>query len=154
MVAIKPKTIVDLKLAGVAESHARTRVSSRDLVGVIDEPLARGGTNQGFTPTETLLASLVGCTNVITSRIAHAMDVTIRDMEIAADARFDRRGVTLEEEIAVPFPEVTLTITLKTSASAAQLADIKRDLSRFCPIAKVIRGTGTKLNEVWNVSPL
>jgi uncharacterized OsmC-like protein len=148
------KTIADMKLSGDVKNHARTVVSTRDVSVTIDEPEARGGTNQGLTPTETLMASLIGCTNVITQRIAHHKGVTVGAMHVDAAAKFDRRGVSLQEEIEVPFQSVQMTIDIQTDASAEQMEEIKRDLGKFCPIAKVIRNAGTPIDEVWNVTPL
>lgn len=152
--AIRQKTVVDMKLSGEVKNHARTDVSARDVTAIIDEPEARGGTNKGLTPTETLMAALIGCTNVITQRIAHAKGVTIGDMRVDALAKFDRRGVSLQEEIDVPFLGVDLTIDISTDADTAQMEEIKSDLAKFCPIAKVIRGAGTPIEETWNVKPL
>lgn len=148
------KTVVDIKMSGIAETHARMRISGRDLSAVTDEPAARGGTNQGFTPTETLVAALIGCTNVIATRIAEKMGLQVEDMKIDAHALFDRRGVMLEEELDVPFPEIALAISCRTDATPDQLAQWQRDLARFCPVSKVIRGSGTKITETWTVSPL
>lgn len=152
MANVRMKTVVDMEMTGQAQSHARTNIAVRDVSSVIDEPEARGGTNQGLTPTETMVASLVGCTNVITQRIAHGMDVKIADLKIDAAAKFDRRGVALEEEIEVPFPTITLNIAIQSDASADQLQAIQADLQKFCPIAKVIRNSGTKIIENWTVS--
>ena len=152
--AIRPKTVVDMKMQAKAVSHARTDVSVRDVSSIIDEPEERGGTNQGLTPTETMIASLVGCTNVITQRIAHRKGVNIGAMSVDAHAKFDRRGVSLEQEIDIPFPELTLTIDIQSDASSEQLEEIKRDLQKFCPIAKVIRGAGTQIHEQWIASAL
>lgn len=154
MVTIRMKTITDMKLSGDVKSHARTDVSTRDVSAIIDEPVAREGTNLGLTPTETLMASLIGCTNVITQRIAHHKGVTVGDMHIDAAAKFDRRGVTLQEELEVPFPGVVLTIDIQTDATAEQMEEIKSHLQKFCPIAKVIRNAGTAIDEIWNVTPL
>jgi hypothetical protein len=38
-----------------------------------------------------------------------------------------------------------------TPADAAQMDQLRRELSMFCPLAKVIRASGTVLTEVWNV---
>ena len=151
---ITPKTVTTMRMSGTAKSHARTDVSVRDLASIIDEPPERHGTNMGFTPTETMMASLIGCTNVITSRIAEGMGVTIEDLTVSLKASFDRRGATLQEEIEVPFPDVDMTIGLKTDATAEQMEAIKTDLGKYCPIAKVIRGAGTTINETWEVAPL
>lgn len=143
-----------MRMSGTAKSHARTDVSVRGLESIIDEPLERHGTNMGLTPTETLMAALIGCTNVITSRIATGMGVKVEDLTISLNAQFDRRGVTLQEEIDPPFQEVDMTIALKTDATEEQMAAIKADLGKYCPIAKVIRAAGTPINETWEVSPL
>ncbi len=152
--AIRMKTITEMALSGAVRSHARTDITARDVTATIDEPEARGGTNQGLTPTETLISALIGCTNVITQRIAEHAGVRIGEMKIDATAKFDRRGVSLSEEVDVPFPQITLDIEVSTDATPGQLEQIRRDLARFCPIAKVIRGAGTELVENWTARPL
>ena len=152
MIAVKEKTVVTQRLEGRCTSHSRTDVRVRDREMIIDEPLERGGTNQGFTPTETLMASLVGCTNVITHKVAHKNGVEIKSMNIRLEAQFDRRGVTLQEEIDRPFTSVTLHIDLETDADAAAVETVKRELAMFCPVGKVFRAAGIELKELWNVN--
>ena len=151
MVTIKPKTVVKMKLQGACPSHARTDVSVRDVRLTIDEPLERGGTNSGPSPTETLMSALIACTNVITHKIAAKHAIAIAAMSVDLEATFDRRGVTLAEEIAVPFPEITLTINLTSNANGAEIETLKSELAMFCPVSKVIRQSGTKITEIWNV---
>lgn len=151
MVTVKPKTVVTMRLTGECVSHSRTDVSVRDLASTSDEPAERGGTNRGLTPTETLMASLVGCTNVITHKVADRNGVKIRSMAIRLEAEFDRRGVMLVEEVDVPFPSVTLLIDLVTDADAAAIEKVKCELRMFCPVSKVLRGCGTEVKEVWSV---
>ena len=93
--------LVKLKVEGSSKSHSRADIISRDVESVIDEPEARGGTNLGLTPTETLLASLIGCSNVITHRIAEKQGVKIENLDITADAKFDKSGASIIEEIEV-----------------------------------------------------
>ena len=45
------------------------------------------------------MAALVGCTNVITHKVARKNGVDIKSMNIRLEAQLDRRGVTLQEEI-------------------------------------------------------
>jgi putative redox protein len=132
-------------------SHSRTDIAVRDVAVTLDEPLERGGTNLGLTPTETLMAALIACTNVITHKVAHKNGVHIKSMHVRAEAQFDRRGVTLQQEIDVPFPAVTLYIDLETDADAAAIERVKRELAMFCPLAKVLRRAGSELREIWNV---
>ncbi len=152
MPAAKEKTIVKMRLNAECPSHARTDVSVRDQNVTLDEPVERGGTNQGLTPTETLMASLLACTNVITHRVAAQHGVKISGMKVRLEADFDRRGVQLSEEIDVPFPSVTLFIDIATSSEPAALEAVKRDLGRFCPVSKVLRQSGTEVKEVWNIN--
>ena len=151
MVTVAPKTVVTMRLSANCPSHSRTDVSVRDVKTTIDEPAERGGTNQGLTPTETLMASLIGCTTVITHKVAEKNGVDIESMNIRLEAQFDRRGVTLAEEVDVPFPSVTLHIDLVTAADAAAVEKVKRELHMFCPVSKVFSGCGTEVKEVWNV---
>ncbi len=151
MVTVTQKTVVTQKLEGRCTSHSRTDVAVRDRTVVIDEPAERGGTNQGLTPTETMMASLIGCTNVITHKVAARNNVAIKSMNVRLEAQFDRRGVMLQEEIDVPFPSATLYIDLETDADAAAVERVKRELAMFCPVSKVFRAAGIALLEVWNV---
>ena len=154
MVNIRPKTMVEMKMSSVGETHARSRISTRDVEGMIDEPLVRDGTNQGFSPTETLMASLMGCTNVIGKRIAHKMGLEMGDMNIALTAQFDRRGTILAEEVEVPFSNIVMDISVATDASPQQIESLQADLAKYCPIAKVIRGSGATITENWTTTPL
>ena len=152
MVEVKQKTQVRMKLDGECPSHSRTDVSVRDVKATIDEPVERGGTNQGPSPTETLMAALIACTNVITHKVAHKNGVRLHAMHVRLEADFDRRGVLLAEEVDVPFPNATLYIDITTDADAAAIEKVKQELAMFCPVSKVIRGSGTRLEEVWTVT--
>ena len=154
MVKIRPKTVVQMKVSAVGETHSRSRISVRDVTSVIDEPVERDGTNQGPSPTETLMASLIGCTNVIAKKIAHKMGFEMGEMNIGLTANFDRRGVTLSEEVERPFSNIVMDIEVATNASPDQLADMQEDLAKFCPVAKVIRGSGISITENWTIKPL
>jgi uncharacterized OsmC-like protein len=141
-----------MKLAGECASHARTDVAVRDVRVTIDEPVERGGTNAGLSPTETLMASLIGCTNVIAHKVARRNGVRLEAMSVRLEVEFDRRGVTLQEEVEVPFPSATLHIDITTDADDASIETLKRELAMFCPVSKVLRHAGTEIREVWTVA--
>ena len=143
--------VVTMKLEGSVKSHARTDILARDVESVIDEPTVRGGTNLGLTPTETLMASLIGCTNVISHRIAERINVKINKMDINVEATFNKDGVSMAKEVEIPFPEINLYIKIDTNASKEQLETIKRELKMYCPISKVITNSGSKINDIWEL---
>jgi len=152
MVTIKEKVTVTQRIHGSCPTNSRTDISTRDVKTVIDEPRERDGTNMGPTPTETMVAALIACTNVISHKCANKHGVAFKAMAIDAEATFDRRGTQLLEEIEVPFPAIRLVINVTTDASDKDLEKVKADLQRFCPISKVIRNAGTRIDEVWNVT--
>ncbi len=147
----KDKTVVRATLHGKAESHSRTLLKVRDLIDVSDEPESRGGTNEGFAPTELLIAALASCSNVIAHKIAAKHGIEIQQLDVEAQYELDRRGVTLQEEIDVPFPRIELTIRVVTPASPAELEILERDLPRFCAVSKVIKQSGTDVVSEWIV---
>ena len=151
MVNIRPKTTIQMKMSGVGETHSRSRISVRDVAAIIDEPIERHGTNEGLTPTETLMSSLIGCTNVISNKIAAKMSIEIERMDISLTAEFDRRGTTLAEEIEQPFSNIVMDIEVTTNATEEQIEALRVDLNRFCPVAKVMRGAGITITENWSI---
>ncbi len=152
MVVIREKTTVTQRIRGDCPSHARTDIATRDVRSVIDEPKERDGTNMGLTPVETMVAALVGCTNVISHKCARKHGVDFKAMSIEAESTLDRRGTQLLEEIEVPLPKIRLVINVTTDASETDVEKVKTDLHRFCPIAKVVRNSGTQIEEIWNVT--
>ena len=70
MVTMKEKTTVTQRVRGNCPTHSRTEISVRDVKAVVGEPKEREGTNMSPTPTETMVAALIACTNVITHKCA------------------------------------------------------------------------------------
>jgi len=121
----------------------------RDLVSVIDEPIERGGTNEGVSPTEAAFSSLIGCTNVIGNKCAGSLGVDIGHLSFEMEIDFDRRGVLLMEEVEVPFKAIRLTVTADGPASQADLDRVAIETDKFCPIAKLYINSGTDLTVTW-----
>ena len=117
-----------------------------------DEPVERGGTNAGPTPTETALAALIGCTNVIGHKCAGKLGIDIGHLDISAKCTFDRRGVTLEEEIDVPFKSIELTVVANGTATHEALQQVAAEVKKFCPLSKLFNAAGTEVTEIWQVA--
>lgn len=147
--AIKMKTVVTYRATAACPTHARTEIPVRDLTVVIDEPTERGGTNLGPSPTETAMAALIGCTNVIGHKNAHRLGIDLGEVTIKADCQFDRRGVLMQEEIDLPFPEITLTVNCSCPASQQELNLVGTETAKYCAIAKLFEAAGTKLTVNW-----
>ena len=146
---IKMKPYVRQVVTGEAESHSITLLKTRDLVDVSDEPVERGGTNEGMSPTEFFEGSLVACTNVISHKVAKKNGINLMSYKITLDAGFNRHGVMLKEEVDLPFEDMILTIEATTDASDAEIETLAKELAMYCPISKMIIAAGTKLEMVW-----
>lgn len=151
MATPKMKTVVTMRLEAACPSHARTEISVRDTGFTIDEPVERGGTNQGPSPTETLMSALAGCTNVIAHKCAAKHGVAFQDFHVDVLSKFDRRGVTLQEEIDVPFDNIEVRIEATTDADEGAIERVKNDLPRFCPVSKVLRQAGSTVTDIWTI---
>lgn len=149
MVEVKMKTTVKLSAKAECPSHSRADIAVRDLVFAIDEPLERGGTNAGPTPTDTALAALIGCTNVIGNKCAEKLGVDIGHLTISAACDFDRRGVTLTEEINIPFQRIEMTVSYDGPASEADVARVAAEVKKYCPLSKLFTAAGTEIVESW-----
>ncbi len=150
---IRPKTTVKLKAEAHCPSHSLSQVAVRDLVFAIDEPIERDGTNTGPTPTDTALAALIGCTNVIGHKCAASLGINIGHLNISAVCDFDRRGVTLQEEIEIPFTKVILKIETGETVSQSDLDRLSAEVAKFCPLSKLFRQAGTVIDEEWVSKP-
>ncbi len=146
----KMKTVVQLHAEATCPSHSRADIAIRDLTFSIDEPLERGGGNSGPTPTDTALAALIGCTNVIGHKCAAKLGIDIGHVKIDATCAFDRRGVTLSEEIDVPFQRIDLDIEVDGDASDGDLKTLAAEVQKYCPLSKLFRAAGTEIVEHWH----
>ena len=147
--AVKMKTVVTYRTTAQCPTHSRTEIPVRDLNVIIDEPLERGGTNRGPSPTETAMTALIACTNVIGHKNAHRLGIDLGTVTIDADCKFDRRGVLMEEEIDLPFPEITLTVKCAGPAGQDDLTKVGVETSKYCAIAKLFEAAGTQLTVNW-----
>ncbi|MEM8978897.1 MAG: OsmC family protein [Pseudomonadota bacterium] len=151
--AVKMKPVVTYRAKAACPTHSRTEIPVRNLNVVIDEPEERGGTNMGPTPTEAAMTALIACTNVIGHKNAERLGVDLGTMSIDANCKFDRRGVLMQEEIDIPFPEIHLTVTCDTSASQEELTRVGVETAKYCAIAKLFKAAGTDLTVTWVKAP-
>ena len=147
--AIKQKTTLTIKLTGRGTSHSRSETEIDGNTVIIDEPVARGGTNDGPSPTATAYAALMGCTNVIGNKCAEKLGIDIGHLTFAMEVDFDRRGVMLMEEVDVPFTAVRLDVTSDGPCSDDALQTVAGETEKYCAISKLFEKSGTDLTVTW-----
>jgi len=146
---IRQKTRMTITLAGEGTSHSRSEITVDGNTVVIDEPVARGGTNEGPSPTATAYAALIGCTNVIGHKCARKLGVDIGHLSFSMAVDFDRRGVLLMEEVDVPFLAIRLEVTADGPATQDDLDRVAAETEKYCPISKIFEKSGTDLTVIW-----
>lgn len=147
--AIRQKSMMTIKLTGKGTSHSRSETEVDGNTVVIDEPVARGGTNDGPSPTATAYAALMGCTNVIGNKCADKLGVDIGHLSFAMEVDFDRRGVLLQEEVDVPFKAVRLDVVADGGCSDQDLQRVAAETAKYCAISKLYEMAGTDLRITW-----
>ena len=147
--AIRQKTAMTITLDGRGTSHSRSEIVIDGNTVVIDEPVARGGTNEGPSPTATAYAALIGCTNVIGNKCAARLGVDIGHLAFRMEVDFDRRGVLLMEEVDVPFTAIRLDVAADWPASQADIDRVAAETAKYCAISKLFEKSGTDLTITW-----
>jgi len=149
--AVKMKPIIKVALEGHCPTMSLTEVKVRGHSFVIDEPPYRHGTDVGPTPLETMLGALIGCTNVITRRVAHERGVPLVVGRIEVVGHLDHRGIDKEADVPVPFPLIELKVQVRTDASEEEIASLRSEIAQRCPMSVILRQAGSRIEETWTV---
>ena len=150
--AVKEKPIWTFLTRATQETATKSRTWSRDVEMVIDEPIERGGTNEGPMPVEMVFAGLAGCTHVISNKLANANDVVIEEMEIDIVTTMDSHGTRLIKPIDVPFPSVVINITATMLGHPENIGEIVTKLRSHCAVSMMLRQSGSDVVENWTIN--
>lgn len=140
------------------EVKARAETDNRTIVEidrhrlVIDEPVIRGGSDQGPTPLEVLAGAFAGCTNVIANRLAKQMRVSFRIIKIDVDLVVDTDLLKVGHSVEVPFPRLFFALSAETNASQQELAELRKNLETTCPVSALFRAAGTEITSEWTIT--
>ncbi len=151
MSTIKTKPIIKVALEGHCPTMSLTQVKVRGHSFVIDEPPYRHGTDVGPTPLETMLGALIGCTNVITRRVAHERGVELTVKKIDVVGHLDHRGIDQEADVPVPFPLIELKLIVRTAADEALIDSMRAEIAKRCPMSVILKQAGSRIEETWTV---
>ena len=152
MGVVKEKPIWTFSIAGRQETSTRSKATARGKSYTIDEPLQRGGTDQGPMPVEYVFMGLAGCTHVISNKLAAANGVTFTAMDIDISVTMDSHGTRLINPIDVPFPEVILSIRVEFDGPREGAMEVVRNLRHHCAVSKMLQESGTRVIEHWELN--
>ena len=138
MSTVKEKPIWTFKVNGGHTSATQSVATARGKSVVIDEPIQRGGTDEGPMPVEYVFMGLLGCTHVISNKLAHANGIAFTAMDIDITVKMDSHGTRLINPIDVPFPEVTLKIHADYEGPREGALQVVEKLRHHCAVSKML----------------
>ncbi|SNS86729.1 OsmC family protein [Tropicimonas sediminicola] len=152
MSKVKEKPIWKFKVSGQHTSSTKSVAEARGKSVIIDEPILRGGTDEGPMPVEYVFMGLVGCTHVISNKLAAANGITFTSMDIDIDVTMDSHGTRLINPIDVPFPSVVLNINADFDGPREGAVKVTETLREYCAVSKMLQESGTEVVENWTLN--
>lgn len=152
MATVKEKPIWKFNITGEQKTNTQSIASARGKSVVIDEPVLRGGTDEGPMPVEYVFMGLVGCTHVISNKLAAANGIKFTSMDIEIKVTMDSHGTRLINPIDVPFPAVTVIIKADYEGPREGAVQVVEKLRHHCAVSKMLQESGTKVVENWTLN--
>lgn len=115
--------------ARIGKDHYRTEIASGSGNALVaDEPVAQGGGNAGFTPSELMIASLAACTVITIRMFADRKEWPLEAAHVHIELERDAK-----ENTTAIRREITLTGALEDGQKQRLL-----DVANKCPMHQVI----------------
>lgn len=145
--------IISPRVRSETGANTRVSVSSRGHQWVIDEPAEKGGTDDGPTPLESLLGSLVGCESVVLRLVADAIGFSYSNLVIDCEGTADLRGARGVKGVRPYFTRVDMEIALTTDESERRIDLLRRNVELRCPVMNLFESADVQMNINWNILP-
>lgn len=126
----------NFKINSVSENPTKTVINARNFKMIIDEPENLGGTNDGATPVEYLLAALSGCLNVVGHLVAKEMGFELKKMEINIDGDLNpAKFMGKPSKDRTGFVQINVSINAETDADEETLKQWLNKIEERCPVS-------------------
>jgi uncharacterized OsmC-like protein len=133
--------MMDIKIRAKAHSEnpTKTVVEAGRFKIIVDEPKNQGGTDDGPTPVDYLLAGLAGCINVVGHVIAKEMGFELRGMDIQLEGDLNpARFMGKSKEQRAGYKEIRVKITPDSDADEATLEKWLEIVEDRCPVSDTL----------------
>jgi len=107
-----------------------TRITTRGLTVVTDEPLDKGGRNEGPGPHELLLGGLAGCTAITLRMYCDRKQWDVGAISVEASLEREQRGRDIESRIH-------MDVSFGNPLSAEQRERLGQ-IARSCPVHRTL----------------
>jgi uncharacterized OsmC-like protein len=132
------------------EATMRTVVDCGDAGRLtLDEPAPHGGTGDGPTPLQTVLAALCGCEAVTFRRTATELGLTYGALDFEAAFTIDVRGRQGDRSVRPHFQTVRVRAVVSTAESLERLAAVIEETEARCPVLNLLLDAKVNLRMEW-----
>lgn len=120
-------------------SGFRSEVRIRDHSLTVDEPTRIGGSNDGPTPVELVLAALGTCQEITYRAFATALGIPLEHVAVTVEGDIDFRGFfAIDPAVRPGFDAIRVNVALQSSASPEDLARLRETVNHHCPVLDML----------------
>ena len=116
---------------------------------VFDEPIAHGGSGEGPSPLQGVLAALCGCESVTFNRTAAEMKFNYKGLSFSAEYTIDIRGRMGVMGVVPHFRTVRVDILVDTSEELDFLQRVVEETEARCPVYNLLNDAGVDVKCNW-----
>jgi uncharacterized OsmC-like protein len=115
----------------------------------LDEPAPHGGTGQGPSPLQAVLAALCGCEAVTFRRTATEMRFSYDGLDFEAAFTIDIRGRQGDRSVRPHFQTVRVRAVVTTGEPMTALAAVIEETEARCPVMNLLLDAKVDLRIEW-----
>lgn len=131
---------VTFKANAHSENPTKTVVKINGFSMVVDEPKHQGGTNEGPTPVDYVLAALAGCLNVVGHVVAREMNMKLQGVKIDLEGDLNpAKFMGMSDDERAGYQSIRVTLWPETDADAATREQWRQAVESRCPVSDNIR---------------
>ena len=116
----------------------------------VDAVVAFGGQDAAPGPLAYALAALTSCSQATAQIVAKGMGITIERISFDLEAEIDMSVLVGLPAKGLPdFQPVSMSVTVATTASDAQLEKLQSETERRCPVSQLFARAGVPVKSRW-----
>lgn len=116
---------------------------------ILDEPVRQGGTGEGPTPLQAVVAALTGCTAVTFRRTADDLGLNYQAIDFEGGFTIDIRGRMGDRSVRPHFQTVRLRAVVTTAEPLDRLAAVVTETEARCPVLNLLMDAKVNLAVEW-----
>jgi putative redox protein len=117
----------------------RTEAHIRQFDLTVDEPASLGGSDQGPTPVELVLAAFGTCQEIVYATYARVLGIPVESVSVRVEGLLDARGLFGVADVPVGFQQVSFAVDVQSPAPPAEIARLVSAVNTHCPVLDILR---------------